>query len=271
MNLKNSVFLLVMLISLFSCGGSDDVDEPIVIIDPVVPIGNNDVLVWADEFDTAGSPDTNKWTYDLGAGGWGNGEAQYYTRDNAVVNNGILKITAKKEVFNGSQYTSTRMLTKGKFQFTYGKVEVRAKLPKGGGTWPAIWMLGSNISTVGWPDCGEIDIMEHAGIRQGTVSSAMHTHSSHGNTQNHGDQYFDDVSTAFHVYAVEWTNEKMVFSVDGNIHYTYNPPTKNMSTWPYDAPQFLILNIAMGGSFGGNIASNFTESSMEIDYVRVYQ
>lgn len=279
MNLKNSVFFFVILISLLSCGGSNDVvdDNPIIAetcsakVVSAIPTGTNTVLVWAEEFDTDGSPCSDNWTYDLGAGGWGNGEAQYYTRDNVVVNNGILKITAKKEVFNGSQYTSTRMLTKGKFQFTYGKVEVRAKLPKGGGTWPAIWMLGSNISTVGWPACGEVDIMEHVGNNQGTTQSAMHTPSSYGATVNLGSQYLNDVSTAFHVYSVEWTAKKMIFAVDGNVHYTYNPSTKNSDTWPFDANQFIILNIAMGGSFGGTIDPNFTESSMEIDYVRVYQ
>ena len=230
-------------------------------------------LVWADEFNTNGSPDTTKWGYDLGAGGWGNNESQYYTdrAENVIVKDGFLKITAKKEDYQGSQYTSARMLTAGKFDFKYGKVEVRAKLPEGGGTWPAIWMLGSNINSVGWPACGETDIMEHAGNRQGAVSSAMHTTSSSGNTVNHGAQNIPTVSTEFHVYAVEWTSEKMTFSVDGVAHYTYNPPTKNSSTWPFDANQFIILNVAMGGSFGGAIDPNFVSSTMEIDYVRVYQ
>ncbi len=230
-------------------------------------------LLWADEFDTDGSPDSSKWGYDLGGGGWGNNESQYYTdrAENVIVEGGFLKITAKKENHQGSQYTSARMLTAGKFDFTYGKVEVRAKLPEGGGTWPAIWMLGSNNSSVGWPACGETDIMEHAGNRQGTVQSAMHTPSSSGNTVNHGAQNIPRVSTEFHVYGVEWTPEKMTFSVDGVVHYTYNPPTKNSSTWPFDADQFLILNVAMGGSFGGEIDPDFTASTMEIDYVRVYQ
>lgn len=238
-----------------------------------ITIKVNSGLIFSDEFDLPGSPNTNKWTYDTGSGGWGNNESQYYTNrtDNVVIANGILKITAKKESYQGAEYTSTRMKTQGKFDFKQGKVEVRAKLPQGGGTWPAIWMLGSNISTAGWPACGEVDIMEHAGNRQGIVQSAMHTPSSYGNTSNVGSQTLTDVSTAFHVYAVEWTSEKMTFSVDGVIHYTYNPATKNSSTWPFDANQFIILNVAMGGSFGGGIDPAFTESSMEIDYVRVYQ
>ena len=241
--------------------------------DSTITIKVNNGLIFSDEFDSPGSPNTSKWNYDTGAGGWGNNESQFYTNrtDNVVIANGVLKITAKKESYQGAEYTSTRMKTQGKFDFKYGKVEVRAKLPQGGGTWPAIWMLGSNISTIGWPDCGEVDIMEHAGNRQGIVQSAMHTPSSYGNTSNVGSQTLADVSTAFHVYAVEWTSEKMVFSVDGVVHYTYNPATKNSSTWPFNANQFIILNVAMGGSFGGAIDPNFVSSTMEIDYVRVYQ
>ena len=230
-------------------------------------------LIWSDEFNYTGSPESSKWNYNIGAGGWGNNEAQYYTSrfENVKVENGYLTITAKKENYEGAEYTSTRMLTQGKFDFTYGKVEVRAKLPSGGGTWPAIWMLGSNISTVNWPACGEVDIMEHVGNNQGTVQSAMHTPSSYGGTINHGSQYLEDVSTEFHVYSVEWTEEKMVFSVDDVVHYTYNPSIKDSDTWPFTANQFIILNIAIGGNMGGAIDPNFTQSSMLIDYVRVYQ
>jgi beta-glucanase (GH16 family) len=243
-----------------------------------VYVGIQSGATWADEFNIDGAPDATKWNYDIGTGcpnlcGWGNNEAQYYTSraDNVIVTNGVLKITAKKESYQGSQYTSAKIFTKGKFDFKYGIIEIRAKLPIGAGTWPAIWTLGSNISSVGWPSCGEIDIMEHAGNRQGTIQSAMHTPSSNGNTVNKGSQFLSDVSTEFHVYKVQWTSEKMVFSVDDVIHYTYNPATKNSSTWPFDANQYLILNVAMGGSFGGPIGPNFVESTMEIDYVRVYQ
>ena len=241
----------------------------------IITVKINSELLWSDEFNGSGGPDSTKWGYDIGTGsnGWGNGESQYYTNrlENAKVENGILIITAKAELYEGSNYTSSRLLTQGKFDFTYGKVEVKAKLPSGGGTWPAIWMLGTNFPTAGWPACGEIDIMEHAGNRQGIVQSAMHTSSSSGNTVNHGSQTLSDVSTEFHVYTVEWTSEKMVFSVDDKVHYTYNPSTKNSETWPFNKDQFIILNIAMGGGFGGTIDPNFVQSSMEIDYVRVYQ
>lgn len=232
-------------------------------------------LIFSDEFDVDGAPNSQHWGYDIGRGqnGWGNGESQYYTNrtDNVEVKDGTLRITAKRENYNGAEYTSTRMLTMDKFDFTYGKIEVRAKLPTGGGTWPAIWMLGANFKTVGWPECGEIDIMEHVGNNQGWVSSAMHTPSSYGGTINKGEQYLSDVSDEFHVYECLWTKDEIIFSVDGTEHYRYNPNNKNSSTWPYDAPQFIILNVAMGGSFGGTIDPAFTESTMEIDYVRVYQ
>ncbi|MFK7946634.1 MAG: family 16 glycosylhydrolase [Saprospiraceae bacterium] len=251
---------------------------------PSPPVFGN--LIWSDEFDTNGAIDATKWFHQtqLPAGGsWYNGEIQHYTdrTDNTVVDNGILKIIAKKETYNNQgytkQYTSARL--NSKFAFKYGRVEVRAKLPTGVGTWPAIWMLGKNISeagaywqtqgfgNTGWPACGEIDIMEHWGNNQNYVQSAMHTPSSSGGTINKGGQTIPTVSTDFHVYAVEWTAEKMVFSVDGAIHYTYNPPVKDMNTWPFDAEQYLLLNIAIEPS----INPSFTESAMEIDYVRIYE
>ncbi|MFC4720889.1 family 16 glycosylhydrolase [Geojedonia litorea] len=239
-------------------------------------------LIWSDEFDVDGAPNTSKWNYDLGDGsgagqpgaGWGNNEKQFYTdrSDNVKVENGLLKITLKKESYQGYQYTSTRMKTQDKFEFTYGKIEIKAKLPSGGGTWPAFWTLGANIDEgVGWPACGEIDIMEHVGNNEGTIQSAMHTPSSYGNTQNKGSQVVSNVTSAFHIYALEWTQNKMIFSVDGNVHYTYQPNIQDSNTWPFNANQFILINIAMGGNLGGVIDSNFTETTMEIDYVRVYQ
>ena len=191
-----------------------------------------------------------------------------------------MHLVAKKETFTDQgvtkQYTSARL--NSKFAFTYGKVEVRAKLPAGVGTWPAIWMLGQNISenggywdtthgSVNWPDCGEVDIMEHWGSNQNYVQSAMHTPSSSGGTINLGGQTISTASTNFHIYTLEWTLEKMVFKVDGVEHYTYNPVTKDANTWPFDAPQYLLLNIAIQPG----ISAGFTESAMEIDYVRIYQ
>jgi beta-glucanase (GH16 family) len=232
-------------------------------------------LVWQDEFDTDGSPAVENWNYDIGTGrnGWGNNESQYYTdrTENVTVVDGVLKITAKKESFEGSDYTSSRLRTEGKFDFTYGRVDVKAKLPSGGGAWPAIWMLGSNFSTVGWPKCGEIDIMEYVANNPGTVQSALHTLSSSGATINMKATSITNETSEFHIYSVIWSDRSIKFLIDDEEFYTYNPDVKNESTWPFDADQFLILNIAMGGNLGGTIDPDFDETVMEIDYVRVYQ
>ncbi|MCR8667850.1 glycoside hydrolase family 16 protein [Aestuariibaculum sp. M13] len=246
----------------------------------MVYVASNDLqLVWSDEFNTNGVPDASKWGYDIGNGcpdicGWGNGEKQYYTNrsDNVKVENGLLKIIAKKEDYQGSAYTSARLLTKDKYEFTYGRIDVRAKLPSGQGTWPAIWMLGANIDEVGWPECGEIDIMEHWGHNATVVSSATHTLSCSGGCENVkvGETTVTDYATSFHIYSLIWNEDELQFLIDGDLKYTYNPATKNVTTWPYDKPQFLILNVALGGSWF-TIDPNFTEAVMEIDYVKVYQ
>ena len=223
----------------------------------------------------AGAPSEENWNYDIGRGsnGWGNNEAQYYTdrADNVIVEDGLLKITAKKESFEGADYTSARLLTQDKFEFTYGRVDVKAKLAGGGGTWPAIWMLGANFQTVGWPRCGEIDIMEYVGNNPGKVQSAIHTPSSSGATVNVKSTEIENETTDFHVYSTIWTEDEIKFLVDDELFYTYRPEEKNDQTWPFDLDQFLILNVAMGGTLGGTIDPDFTESTMEIDYVRVYQ
>ena len=243
-------------------------------------------LIWNDEFDGSGAIDPSKWFHQTqlpNGNSWFNNELQHYTNrlDNSYVSDGTLKIVAKKEAYTDQgqtkEYTSARL--NSKYAFTYGKVEVKAKLPEGVGTWPAIWMLGQNISepgaywqtqgygTTSWPHCGEIDIMEHWGANQNYVQSALHTPSSYGATINHGGQYISNATTQFNVYTLEWTSEQMIFSVNGYIHYTYNPDIQNSETWPFDSPQYLLMNIAIETS----IASSFTETEMELDYVRVYE
>lgn len=243
-------------------------------------------LVWSDEFDGYGAIDTNKWFHQTKLplpGSWYNGEIQHYTNraENSARINGVLKITAKKENYFDQGYTKqfTSARLNSKFAFKYGKVEFRAKLPIGIGTWPAVWMLGKNIRETGayfdnngfgttdWPACGEIDILEHWGSNQNFVQSALHTPSSFGNTQNKGGIIVKNASSEFHVYSMEWTSDKMIFSVDSIEYYTYQPSVKNINTWPFDAEQYLLLNIAIQN----NIASNFNQSSLEIDYIRVYQ
>ncbi|MDA8970163.1 glycoside hydrolase family 16 protein, partial [Flavobacteriaceae bacterium] len=243
-------------------------------------------LVWADEFDTNGAIDAAKWYHQTQlpqGGSWYNGEVQHYTNriENSSVNNGFLDITAIKENFTDQgetkQYTSARL--NSKFAFTYGRVDVRAKLPFGDGTWPAIWTLGKNINedggywdnqygTVGWPACGELDIMEHGLHPTNQVSVAIHTPSSYGSTVNTSIQPLADVANNFHVYSMNWSPNQITFLIDGVGFYTYNPAVKNDDTWPFYLEQYLLLNIAMGGN-GGAIDPNFSQSSMVIDYVRV--
>ncbi len=225
-------------------------------------------LVWSDEFDTPGSPDATKWGFDTGAGGWGNNELEYYTSrtDNAIVSNGTLKIIAKAESYNGSAYTSARLLTKDKYSFKYGKIEVRAKLPAPAGSWPAIWMLGNNFATAGWPACGEIDIMESRGNEPDKIYGTTHDPSS-GGVGNGGTTVTAGSTTDFHRYAVEWSAASVKFMVDDVVYYTF----PNTGSSPFNQNFFIILNLAIGGNFGGNVDPAFTSAVMEVDYVRVYQ
>jgi beta-glucanase (GH16 family) len=258
----------------------------IVILLVCIPLwSQTEELVWSDEFNIDGAIDSNNWFHQtqIPAGGnWYNNESQHYTNrlENSYVSGGKLNLVAIKETFTDQgitkEYTSARLNSKVAFQ--YGRMEIRAKLPTGAGTWPAIWMLGKNINedggywdnngfgTTPWPECGEIDIMEHWGNNQNYVSSAMHTPSSYGGTFNTGGRYLSTASTAFHVYELDWNAQRMIFSVDGTVHYTYNPSTKDANTWPFDAEQYFLLNVAIEG--GG---ANITQTAMEIDYIRVYQ
>ncbi|AUC76936.1 family 16 glycosylhydrolase [Olleya sp. Bg11-27] len=225
-------------------------------------------LVWSDEFDVNGAPDPANWTYDLGVGenGWGNNELQEYTdsADNVIVEDGSLKITAKAE---GSAYTSARLKSVDLFEFTYGRVEVRAKLPAAQGTWPAIWMLGANFETVGWPASGEIDIMEQTGQDKNTTLGTLHYPAMFGGNGNTGSTSVATSTTAFHNYVVEWTPDVIKIVVDDVVFHT----VINSDSLPFNDDFFFILNVAMGGSLGGTVDPAFTEDTMEIDYVRVYQ
>ena len=234
-------------------------------------------LVWSDEFDVAGAPNPSYWTYDLGDGcsigicGWGNGEDQYYTdrSDNVIVEDGLLKIISKKESFSGSSYTSARIKTKGLFDFKYGKVEIRAKLPETQGTWPAIWMLGSNIDAVSWPTCGEIDIKEQRGWDKDNVLGTCHWENpSTGSNASYGEETNLPTSTSeFHVYKLEWSESTIKIAVDDSEYYELVFD----ATFPFDKEFFLLFNIAVGGTLGGTIDPSFTSDMMEIDYVRVFQ
>jgi len=248
-------------------------------------------LVWSDEFTTNGAVNSSNWFHQtqLPAGGnWFNNEVQHYTNQvsNSYVDNGYLNIVAKKELYTDQgitkEYTSARL--NSKFAFKYGRVDVRAKLPLDAGTWPAIWMLGKNVNepggyyaatygTTDWPACGEIDIMEH-GIfpsqSSNYIQSTLHTPSSFGGSVNNGGINASDLANNYHVYSLNWSPFEMSFLLDGVVFYTYNPAVKDATTWPFDKEQYILLDIAMGGT-AGTINSNYTQSSMLVDYVRVYQ
>jgi len=226
-------------------------------------------LVWEDDFNTNGAPDAANWTYDLGDGGWGNGELQTYTdaAENVKVEDGSLKITAKANGTGG--YTSARLKSQGLRKFTYGRIEVRAKLPASAGTWPAIWMLGSNFTTVGWPTCGEIDIMEQTGANKDNTLGTLHWYNTtaNGNASYGESTAVANASSDFHLYTVEWSDTSIKIYLDDVNFFQM----ANDSTLPFNADFFMILNIAMGGTLGGDIDPSFTEDTMEIDYVKVFQ
>jgi hypothetical protein len=225
-------------------------------------------LVWSDEFDVDGAPNTANWGYDLGTGdnGWGNNESQSYTSDtsNVIVEDGLLKITA---INDGGNYTSARIQSHTKQEFTYGRVEARAKLPTGGGTWPAIWMLGADFETNIWPAAGEVDIMEHRGNEQDVIHGSTHDPNNFAGDARTSTTVNEGASEAFHLYSIEWTETEIKFFVDD---VEYHSVTNNDSL-PFNKDFFFILNVAMGGTFGGEIDPVFTESTMEVDYIRIYQ
>jgi beta-glucanase (GH16 family) len=231
-------------------------------------------LVWQDEFDKNGIPDLGKWTYDTGF--IANHEIQYYTsgrKTNAQVLNGVLDITALNDslIVNGVMYpiTSARIKTKGKQSWTYGRMEIRAKIPSSLGTWPAIWTLGSNITTVNWPVCGEIDIMEHVGFMRDTLHFNEHA----GGTDKGTRIYYPSPEKDFHIYAMEWFPDRINWYFDGKKVFTYINDHTGVASWPYDKPQFLILNLAFGGDWGGSkgVDIHSLPQHFYIDYVRVYQ
>ncbi|MHB8499364.1 MAG: glycoside hydrolase family 16 protein [Candidatus Acidiferrales bacterium] len=252
---------------------------------PPQPAGSTWTLVWSDEFSGAdgSTPDATKWTYDIGGSGWGNHELEYYTNRsaNARIEMGNLVITAQKESFTGADgvmrdYTSARLKTQGLFAQAYGRFEARIKIPVGQGMWPAFWMLGNDIPAVGWPKCGEIDIMENIGREPGIIHGSLHGPSTTGPTSDltsifslpAGQNFADD----FHLYAVEWEPDTVRFYVDSNLYATFNssqwPAGGN---WVFDHPFFIILNLAVGGGWPGSPdASTKFPQTMLIDYVRVY-
>jgi beta-glucanase (GH16 family) len=272
-----SKFQCILAFTLFvltaSCGGSAQNSTPLP------PPNSSYVLVWSDEFSGANgsSPDSSKWVMETGGNGWGNNELESYTArpENAKIQDGNLVITALQEAYTGSdgiarQYTSARIKTQGKFEQKYGRFEARIKIPAGQGIWPAFWMLGSNISSVDWPACGEIDIMENIGKEPGMVHGSLHGSgfdSSAPYSLSTG-KFADD----FHVFAIEWEPAAVRFYVDGNLYDTRTPANVPAGqTWAFDHPFFILLNVAVGGYWPGSPDSTSTfPQTMLVDYVRVY-
>jgi len=230
-------------------------------------------LVWEENFDSK-TLNESVWNFDLGNGcpdlcGWGNSERQLYTDKNHSLVNGNLVIHANYEE---GVYTSTKITTKDKKQFQYGRFEARAKLPVGHGIWPAFWMLGSNISKVGWPKSGEIDILEYIGREPHTIFTSLHTQDSHGETINTKKTKFETIEEGFHIYAMDWTKDKIEFFVDGTSVYVFQPEVKNEDVWPFNQPFYIIVNLAIGGNFGGpQVDNTIFPQDFSIDYIKVYQ
>jgi beta-glucanase (GH16 family) len=224
-------------------------------------------LVWSDEFNKS-FVDTANWVYDIGGEGWGNHEQEYYQADNATVENGELIITGKKEDKSTNHYTSSRMKTKGKHEFLYGKIEARIKIPVGQGLWPAFWMLGANIDEVDWPSCGEIDIMEHIN------ADSLIFGTPHWNNNGHvmkGDTIASTPSD-YHIYEIEWDSAALRWYVDGKQFHELNIKDNFDSTEEFHRPQFILLNLAIGGDWPGQkIDESKIPAKMYVDYVRVYQ
>jgi beta-glucanase (GH16 family) len=265
-------FILFFLTT--SCGGSAQSSAP-----PPPPPSSSYVLSWSDDFSGANgsSPDSSKWVMETGGGGWGNNELETYTSrpENAKIQDGNLVITAIQENFTGTDgisrpYTSARMKTAGKFDQKYGRFEARIKMPAGQGIWPAFWMLGTNIDSVPWPSCGEIDIMENLGKEPATVHGSLHASgfdSTASYSLNTG-KFADD----FHVFAIEWEPAAIRFYVDGNLYDTRTPANVPAGkTWAFDHPFFILLNVAVGGNWPGSPDATSTfPQNMLVDYVKVY-
>jgi beta-glucanase (GH16 family) len=272
-----SVIFIALLAGFSACSKKGAESNSQTTIPPPVTVHPKPYqLVWSDEFDYTGLPDSTKWNYDTGGSGWGNNELEYYTSrsENARVENGNLVIEARNESYSGMNYTSARLLTKNRASWTYGKFEIKAKIPRGIGTWPAIWLLSAQTPLV-WPDDGELDIMEEVGFNPNVIYGTAHNKLYNGaqGTQKGSNISIPTAQDSFHVYSVEWTNVAVTWSVDSVEYFTYVDPGYGFNGWPYNKDFFMILNIAIGGNWGGQqgVDNSIFPQQMLVDYVRVYQ
>jgi beta-glucanase (GH16 family) len=276
-------YLLKILIITFIAGACSKKTQqgptpPPVVIPPIVDKNwqFETTPLWQDDFSTDGAPDPTKWSFETGGNGWGNHELEYYTNGaNSTVTGGNLVIEARHENFSGMNYTSSRMVTKGKGDWLYGRFEIRAKLPKGKGTWPAIWMLSSEDAYGGWPSSGEMDIMEHVGFDPNPVYWTIHTNAYNHtlNTQKGSSTSVPDATDNFHIYRIDWTPYAIRFFLDGTQTFQFTNENSGYATWPFDKKFFLILNLAIGGDWGGaqGVDDTAFPTSLVVDYVKVFK
>jgi beta-glucanase (GH16 family) len=265
--MKKYIQILITAICFFiiSCGGKNDT-PPVIPPTPLPALP----LLWSDEFNATDSlPTAANWGYDVGGNGWGNNELQYYTSrtKNAYVSNGLLNIVAQKENFNGSTYTSARLISKNKFSFKYGTVEIRAKIPAGVGTLSSLWMLGNNVDSVTWPICGQIGIMGHVGNKLNNISATLQYPGRSATNADGNYKAIETATTDFHLYRMDWTTTEIKFYIDGYLYHSVN----NTSALPFNQKFFFILSTAIGGNFGGTVDPALTSAIMQIDYIRIYQ
>jgi beta-glucanase (GH16 family) len=281
--MKN-VFVVIGLVLLsVSCKKETVIVEEIVPVNPTNPepkvYSFETSPAWSDEFDINGLPNNQYWGYDVGGGGWGNNELQNYTAndlDNAKVENGKLIVTAIKEASGGRDYSSARLVTKGKKEMKYGRLEIKAKIPAGLGSWPALWMLASQTTygSTYWPDQGEIDIMEHVGYDPAVVHASVHTNLFNHvkGTQKTARTTVPTFDREFHIYRLDWTPDDIKVFIDDREFFTFKRQGVLWQEWPFNQPQHLLVNIAVGGNWGGlkGIDDTIFPISMELDYVRYY-
>jgi len=271
------IISLSLVCFLFACGNKNSSGGGVTPPPPPPPVTHEWLFestdAWSDEFATDGAPDTNKWSYDIGGNGWGNNELQYYTSGlNANITAGILKITARKESYGGREYTSARMVTKNKADWQYGRFEIKAKLPKGRGTWPAIWMLPTDNVYGGWPNSGEIDIMEHVGYDLNNVHFTLHANAFFGANGKGAAKIISTATEEFHVYRLDWAPYGIRGYFDNEKVFEYSNPQAGYTMWPYDKKFHMLFNIAVGGNWGGaqGVDNTIFPATMEIDYIKYY-
>lgn len=269
---------IISLLALWLVGCTEKKEAPTTTRQPVIDRNwqFETTPVWADEFNSGNQPDPTKWSFDTGGGGWGNNELQFYTNGaNATVTGGSLVITARREIVGSNQYTSARLVSRGKGDWLYGKFEIRARIPRGRGTWPAIWMLPTDNHYGIWPASGEIDIMEHVGYDPNRVHFSVHTSAFNHmqNTQRTASILQANATDDFNVYSCEWTPFSVRGYINGVKYFEFTNANSGFAAWPFDRRFHMILNIAVGGNWGGiqGVDNNAFPTSMLIDYVRVYR